>query len=70
MHELNALSVDWDILQSEGTRFLRAMTVQESMQQWLKLQLAFEWQLQQTKQYFETERRTALRELQARLQRF
>jgi hypothetical protein len=45
------------------------MTVQESLEHWIQLQRAFEWQLQQTAEIFETERRVALVDLQKRLQR-
>ena len=53
----------------ESIRQLRATTVQESLNQWLVLQSAFEWQLQKTKQLFENDRRQALVQLQARLHR-
>lgn len=56
-------------LEAEETRRLRAMTVQESLQQWLALQRAFEWQLQQTASVFAADRHAALAELQARLRR-
>jgi hypothetical protein len=44
-------------------------SLQESVSQWMRLQIAFEWQLQQTAILFEQDRRTALAELQARLLR-
>jgi hypothetical protein len=44
-------------------------TVQESMRQWINLQMSFEWQLQQTAALFERDRWAALIELQARLRR-
>ena len=69
MHELKRLREGWDSLQAEETRQLRAMSVQESVRQWLQLQMAFEWQLQQTAPLFEAERQAALVELQARLKR-
>jgi hypothetical protein len=59
----------WDFIESENTRLLREMTVQGSLQQWSRLQRAFEWQLQQTAELFEQERREALIELQARINR-
>jgi hypothetical protein len=48
---------------------LRAVPVQDSIHQWLQLQSAFEWQLQQTASLFEQDRRAAMVELQARLLR-
>lgn len=69
---LRRLRQVWEVdndLEAEETRRLRAMTVQESLQQWLTLQRAFEWQLQQTASIFAADRHTALAELQARLQR-
>ncbi|MGE5224204.1 MAG: hypothetical protein ACM3PY_17340 [Omnitrophica WOR_2 bacterium] len=48
---------------------MRATTIEESIDQWVELQKAFEWQLQQTAALFEQDRRAALVELQARLQR-
>jgi hypothetical protein len=63
------LRKDWDLIQKEETRLLQAMTVQESLNQWLGLQRAFEWQLQKTEALFAAERRAALAELQNRLQR-
>ncbi|MCX6031005.1 MAG: hypothetical protein NT169_17120 [Chloroflexi bacterium] len=69
MRELSSLREGWDTFQEEETRLLRAMTVQESMRQWLMLQEAFEYQLLQTTALFAPERRAALAELQARLQR-
>ena len=68
MSDLSILREGWDSIQKEETRLLRAMTVQESLKQWLQLQQAFEWQLQQTARLFESERRAALVELQNRLQ--
>ena len=57
-----------DLLQREETLLLRGMTIEESIRQWVWLQTAFEWQLQQTAALFERDRLTALAELQARLQ--
>jgi hypothetical protein len=68
MSDLNSLREGWDLIQKEKARILRAMTLQESLNQWLQLQRAFEWQLQQTARFFESERRAALVELQNRLQ--
>lgn len=58
---------DWDFIQDEETRLLRAMTMQESLMQWFELQRAFEWQLKNTEVLFSAERRAALAELQNRL---
>ncbi len=69
MQDLASLRERWSSQDDEGTRLLRAMTVQESLLQWLRLQEAFEWQLQQTAHLFEPERQAALAELQARLRR-
>ena len=69
MHNLKILREGWDSIYSEEIRLLRAMTVQEIMHHWLRLQQAFEWQLQQTAELFESERRAAMVELQARLRR-
>jgi hypothetical protein len=51
------------------TRLLRSMSIQESFEQWLALQQTFEPQLQETTALFAEERRQALANLQARLQR-
>lgn len=69
MQDLGKLRDGWDFVESENTCLLRDMTVQESLQQWSRLQCAFEWQLQQTAELFEQERREALIELQARVNR-
>ncbi len=69
MQDLRTLRQGWDSLQSMELHMLRAMSVQESLRQWLGLQRAFEWQLQQTADLFEAERQAAMIELQARLKR-
>ncbi len=69
MQDLASLRERWNAQRGEEARSLRAMTVQESLLQWLELQSAFEWQLQQTAKFFESERRAALAELQARIRR-
>ena len=69
MRDLSALREVGDALEEEETRLLRALTVQESLRQWLELQMAFEWQLQQTAHLFAQDRWDALAELQARLQK-
>jgi hypothetical protein len=56
-------------LEDEITRRLRAMTIEESVGEWLALQRAFEPQLRETEALFAPERRAALAELQTRLQR-
>jgi hypothetical protein len=66
--ELKLLRRDWDFIQKEETRLLRKSTVQESLNHWLELQRAFEWQLKKTEEIFAAERREALVELQDRLQ--
>jgi hypothetical protein len=58
-----------DELYDEETRLLRSMTVNESVKLWLKMQAAFEWQLQQSAPWFEADHRNALIELQAKLRR-
>lgn len=68
MSELKLLRRDWDFIQKEETRLLRKSTVQESLNHWLELQRAFEWQLKKTEVIFAAERREALVELQDRLQ--
>ncbi len=45
----------------------QAMTVIESLQIWARLQMAFEWQLQQTAILFAEDHRESLVELQTRL---
>jgi len=53
----------------EEARLPQVTTVQESLRQWIALQMAFEWQLQQTTALFGSDRWAALIELQARLRR-
>jgi len=48
VRELGALRENQDAFQADETRLLQSMTIQESIHQWLALQLAFESQLQQT----------------------
>ncbi len=69
MRGLSALREGWEAIEAEETRLLRALTVQESIRQWLSLQRSFETQLQQTAALFELERQTALAQLQDRLHR-
>jgi hypothetical protein len=67
VHDLRILRENWNAVQKEETLLLRATPIQESILQWLHLQSAFEWQLQQTASLFEQDRWKALAELQARL---
>ena len=67
MPDLTILREGWDLIEQEELRLLRAMTIQESLDHWLQLQRAFEWQLTNTANLFEGERQNALVELQSRL---
>jgi len=67
--DLTILREGWDMIEREELRLLRAMTVQESLEHWVQLQKAFEWQLQRTADLFEPQRHAALVELQVRLYR-
>jgi len=67
MRNLSVLRDDRDLFYGEGTRLLRALTIQEGLKQWLELQTAFEGQLQQTATLFEQDRWNSLAELQARV---
>lgn len=69
MRELAALREGWDEIEKIETQLLRAMSVQESLAHWLRLQNTFEHQLQQTAGLFAPARREALIELQNRLHR-
>jgi hypothetical protein len=69
VRELSVLRESRQAFEAEETRLLRSMTVQESVQRWLALQLAFEPQLQQTAALFASERQAALAQLQLRLRR-
>ncbi len=48
MRDLSTLQENWAAIEVEETRLLRALSVQESVRQWLILQYTFEPQLQQT----------------------
>ena len=63
MRELRTLREGWEMVEAEETRLLRALTVQESVHQWLILQHTFEPQLQQTAALFGPERQAALIQL-------
>jgi hypothetical protein len=69
VEDLSVLREGFNSLQKEEILLLRAMTIEESIRQWVELQTAFESQLQQTASLFERDRQAALAELQARLQR-
>lgn len=69
MLNLSVLLEGWDSLHREETLLVRNLTIEESIHQWVRLQTAFEWQLQQTATLFEQDRRAALEELQAQLER-
>jgi tRNA A22 N-methylase len=69
MDNLSVLQESKEALEREETLLLCATSLQESVRQWLRLQSAFEWQLQQTATLFEQDRRNAMIELQARLRR-
>jgi len=69
VRELSALRESQDAFESDETRLLQSMTIQESIRQWLALQLAFEPQLQQTTALFAPGRYAALAQLQLRLRR-
>ena len=67
MRELVSLREGWDEIEAIEAQLSRAISVQESLAQWLSLQQAFEHQLQQTAELFTPARRQALAELQDRL---
>ena len=69
MRDLRALREGWEDVAAEETRLLRDLTIEESARQLLRLQQAFEPQLQATAHLFASQRWGALAELQARLQR-
>ena len=69
MRDLRALREGWGNVAAEETRLLRDLTIEASARQLLRLQEAFEPQLQATAHRFAPQRWAALAELQARLQR-
>lgn len=69
VRDLRQLRENWNGIEELEYHRLRETSIQESIQQWLQLQKAFEWQLQQTEQLFSEQRRKALAELQARVHR-
>lgn len=69
MFDLSELRKNWDEADEFEQRLLREMTIQESLQALYELQVAFEWQLQQSEALFGPPRREYLAELQRRLQK-
>ena len=69
MSGLASLRHGWEEVEQVETTLLQAMSAQESLTQWFRLQQAFEYQLQQTAGLFTPERRQALATLQKRLHR-
>ncbi len=65
--DLGQIRQGWDEIEQMEVRLLRQMTVQESLQQYLALQRAFEPQLRATEHLFRAERLAHLRNLQRRL---
>jgi len=60
VRELSTLRENQDTFETDETRMLQSMTIQESVHQWLALQLAFEPQLRQTAALFVREWQAAL----------
>ena len=69
MRDHSALREGWDAFDFEEARLLRAMTIQESLDQLLMLQRTWEPQFQRTAALFIPERWAALTEIQERLRR-
>lgn len=67
MSDLRKGREGWLAVYREETQMLRSLTIYESINQWLMLQNAFNGQLEQTAYLFETQRREAMIEFQARL---
>ena len=67
MSDIRELRKNWDAIHDLEQHLLQEMTIQESLQQLYQLQVAFEWQLQQTEALFGPPRREYLAELQRRL---
>jgi hypothetical protein len=68
-NDLSQVRIRWQEAEAEERRLLARMTIQDSLRQWLALQLAFEPQLQETEALFRAERLAYLEELQRRLAR-
>jgi hypothetical protein len=69
MRDIATLRDRWVDLEANEMHLSSHLTVHKSVRQWLVLQQTFEPQLQQTEPVFAPERRAALAQLQARLQR-
>jgi len=69
MSDLRRIREGWETLERQRIQFLRQMTVQEGIQQYLALQRALEMQFQQTEALFRPQRLAYLAELQERLAR-
>ena len=59
---------DWQAIEAEETRLLRALSIPAGIEQFLALQREFEPWLQETEPYFRQQRNDALIQLQVRLQ--
>lgn len=69
MSDLRRVREGWEEREAERARWLRRLTIQESLQQYLALQQALEPQFQQTEALFRPLRMAHLVELQERLVR-
>lgn len=69
MRKLSEARTGWDVMEAEETRLLRAMTIEESLAVYAKLQRAWEPHLRATEAEFRPMRFEYLRELQERLMR-
>ncbi len=67
MNELRRLREGWAEVEAQETELLRALSVEQSIRQYLALQREFEPLLQETEATFRGPRNQALVELQARL---
>lgn len=65
--DLSRVRDGWQEVETEETRLLAQMTIQDSLRHLLALQRAFEPHLQQTEALFRAERLAYLEELQRRL---
>jgi hypothetical protein len=69
MRDIATLRDRWADLEANELHLSSHLTIHASFRQWLVLQQTFESQLRQTEAVFAPERRAALAQLQARLQR-
>lgn len=69
MRDLSAARQGWEEVERAQARLTYKLSAQESLRQWLDMQLVFEPQLRDTAALFGPERRSALGELQSRLRR-